>query len=475
MRRTIVEYAAENAAKIPDKIALITPQKSLTYSELFRLARGWANYLTKSGTRKGDVIALRASQTVDYAVQYLGTSLARAVIAPMGKTLSDDALTEAANKISAAKIIYDEKNILDIAEQNFDSQSTINFPSLKDTADIIFTTGTTGASKGVERTQESITAIAENHMLGCEYKNDSVVIVVGPFNHTGAHTQLVASIMKGSSLYILDGTVNLKAFFEALDYPGRVACLLPPSALRVIFQLTGNKIGEYKNKIDFILTESSYLPESDKERLCELLPDSRLYNQYGASEASSMTCFDYNKYRGKIDCVGFPMKNSKVLIVDENHNEIKSSRENPGLVAFTGDTVMKGYVNDYELTQKTLINGIVYSNDLGYIDSDGFVYVIGRRDDVINIGGLKVAPTEVESEALKFERIADCVCIAVPDKISGNALKLLVVADNEVNITKLNSFLLDRLENYKVPKFYERVDKVARTFNGKINRKFYRK
>ena len=136
---------------------------------------------------------------------------------------------------------------------------------------------------------------------------------------------------------------------------------------------------------------------------------------------------------------------------------------------------MKGYVNDPELTAQTLVNGIVYTNDLGYIDEDGFVYVTGRRDDVINVGGLKVAPTEVEAAALEYDGVEDCVCVAVPDNITGSALKLLVVIPSgELQPAKLSAYLASRLEGYKVPKFYERVEKIARTFNGKIDRKAYR-
>ena len=122
-----------------------------------------------------------------------------------------------------------------------------------------------------------------------------------------------------------------------------------------------------------------------------------------------------------------------------------------------------------------LIDGIVYTNDVGYKDDDGFIYISGRKGDVINVGGLKVSPGDVEEAALAFEGIDDCICIAREDKITGQALKLLVVMHPgfTLNSRKISEFLSSRIEAVKVPRFYEQVEKIERTYNGKINRKFY--
>ena len=93
---------------------------------------------------------------------------------------------------------------------------------------------------------------------------------------------------------------------------------------------------------------------------------------------------------------------------------------------------MKGYVNEPQLTREVLIDGIVYTSDMGYIDENGFIYIAGRKGDVINVGGLKVAPTDVEEAALAYDGIEDCICIPVDDAILGKALKLLVVMNKTV-------------------------------------------
>ena len=118
---------------------------------------------------------------------------------------------------------------------------------------------------------------------------------------------------------------------------------------------------------------------------------------------------------------------------------------------------------------------VVYTSDMGMLDADGMLHLTGREDDVINVGGFKVAPTEVEDAALAFPDVEDCVCIPVDHIITGKALKLLVVMKDGKALDRkaLALHLKTRLEPYKIPMLYSQVDKVERTFNGKINRKHY--
>ena len=257
-----------------------------------------------------------------------------------------------------------------------------------------------------------------------------------------------------------------------------IACCLPPAAIRQIFLLTREKIAEFADSIDFIETATSPLSEPDKQTLFRLLPNTRLYNNYGSSESASVCMFNYNAYRNKERCIGKPAVNAKIITLDESHRPVNASKDNPGLIACIGDMNMKGYVNDPDLTSKVMENGAVITSDLGYIDSDGFVYITGRQSDIINVGGLKVAPDEVESAALGYEGIDDCICIAEKNTLTENSLKLLVVSSEKegkgIDLISFRKYMAEKLETYKIPQKIEYVDKIEKTYNGKINRKFYK-
>lgn len=489
MKKSVVQYVSEHAKATPDKPAVITAERTLSYSELFGYVKGYAAFLKKSGVKKGDIVLVRATQDAEYPVIYLGIHLAGGIVTSLERTTPDDGITEVARQIDAKVIIADafetdypalcieRSGVFEKAKANADGDVPV-FPEENDSADILFTTGTTGSSKGVELSHRALVATAENLIYGCEYKENTVIIVPGPLNHANAIRKFFTSMVNGSTIYILKGMTNVKAFFTALDYDcEKIACCLPPAAIRTIFQLTRDRLGNYSDKIDFIESATSPLPEPDKIKLCELLPNTRLYNNYGSSESASVCMYDYNKYKGKDGCIGKAMPNSKIIIVDDSKQEIESSKDNMGLIACIGDVNMKGYVNEPALTKEVLVDGVVYTNDIGYIDEEGFIYIAGRQGDVINVGGLKVAPTEVESAVLGYEGIADCIVIAVEDRITGNALKLLVVLEEgtDFNFRALREYLSKSLEAFKIPTKYEIVDHVERTYNGKINRKFYRK
>ena len=157
-----------------------------------------------------------------------------------------------------------------------------------------------------------------------------------------------------------------------------------------------------------------------------------------------------------------PMKRSLFFITDD------------GVVGCKGKTLMMGYWNDTDATEKVLKDGAIITADLGSIDRKGRLRLYGRRDDVINVGGYKIAPTEVEDIALAFSGVKDCICIEAPHPVVGKVLKLLIVPDVDYNRKDLVNYLKSNLESHKVPVLYDEITEVRRTFNGKIDRKSYR-
>lgn len=490
---SIVEYVSHYAQERPETPAVIVGDRVTTYRELWRLVRGFAYYLQKIvGVRKGDIVLAKASQTTDYMVLYFSSLLSGGIFTPVENTASgegfDRIVKEFAPKLIAVNPgdmesaspwrdrCISNLDVCRIAEQYAgDAENEpFRFPAGNDPAVVMFTTGTTGVSKGVEHTQWSMLAAAENLAANCEMKQGTCYLIPGPMNHAGPLRKSAMTIVRGGTLVIINGMKNMRAIFEAIEQaPGLVGASFVPAAMRVIFAMTGDKLGEYADKIDFIVTDGAVFSEKEKARLCDLLPKTRLYNNYGASEFGNASAYDFNRYPGKRNCVGKPGPYSKIVVVDENRQVIDSSPQNVGLLACMGDVNMKGYWNAPELTAQVMHDGMVCSNDVGYIDEDGFVYLLGRQGDVINVGGLKVAPADVEEMALNHPSIEDCVCIPVDDLISGKAAKLCVVLKpgEALDVKGIRSHLMAHLENFKLPKYIVAVDELPKLYNGKLDRK----
>ena len=487
--KIVADYLYQYAEEQPETIAVVAGKESASYRRLAGLTRGYASYLKEKGLLKGDIVVVKASQTLDFVVAYLAVHTAEGIVVPVEKNVPPTGIQAIARFLGAKMLVSrdaadracEDMLYLDGSTIMSDAQSTVpvefSLPEEDDSSDILFTTGTTGTSKGVELTHSALVKNSEKEINAFRFRRDTVIIVPGPLNHAGNLWKLWTTIINGSTLYLLSGMTDMKGFFDALDYAGnRAGCYLSPSAIRTLFALTGDRIGLYDGKIDFIIAGSSAFPETDRQRLCRLLPGVRLYNGYGSSETCVLCMYEYSKEPGRINCVGKALPNTRVFVVDGDRRIIRSSKDNPGYLACTTDGMMKGYFNAPELTRQVLVDGVAYTNDVGYIDEDGYVCIIGRADDVINVGGLKVAPAEVEEAALSIDGIEDCICVPVPHPISGHTPKLLVVMREgaEFSPKKISAALLDKLEGYKVPTEFAQVERVARTYNGKLDRKAYR-
>ncbi len=275
MRKSIIQYVSEYAKSQADKIAVITKEEQATYADLYQMVNNYASYLQSAGVKKGDVIVARATQSLSYVVLYLSVHLTGGVITSVEKSMPLEEIGKVAKAVGAKYIICEDKTACAGTDAAFIDLSTVGeyskqdvpmkdwaFPGEEDSADILFTTGTTGSSKGVELSHKALVATAENLIYGCGYRKDVVLIVPGPLNHANPIRKLFTTLVNGSTIYILNGMSNLRDFFNALDYPcEHIACCLPPAMIRVIFTLSQDKIGNYADKIDFIESASAPLPE----------------------------------------------------------------------------------------------------------------------------------------------------------------------------------------------------------------------
>ncbi len=486
MKKTVINKIYDLSVNLPNRSALIANNNSITYERLWILVSGFSNYLKINKIHEGSNIIVRCSQTISYIVTYLASQLSGTVFIPTDKNISNNELLSLAQKTECSCIITTDVNLIcsallinsadveKIGQENYCNTVNFNFPYDDFPSDILFTTGTTGASKGVILSHKAVSAVAENLTNCLSMNGNTTLLVNGPLNHAYSLRRVYACLSAGGCTVILDGLVSLKDFFYSLENYSVNALALVPSALRTILKLTGEKISEYKNQILFIESATSPLLESDKESIMKYLPNTDLYNIYGSSESGTVTGYNYKKHPGLVNCVGKPLINSHIIIVDSQRNEIQSSPRNTGFIACKGDINMSGYYKDDDLTNEVMSSGYVYTNDIGYIE-DGFVFITGRLGDVINIGGLKVSPTEVESAVLELDSIVDCICIAKKDSVAGSILQLLYsTRDNEdIDIAYIKNHLRVKLESYKIPRLFERAKEIKHTFNGKPDRKFY--
>jgi acyl-CoA synthetase (AMP-forming)/AMP-acid ligase II len=431
---TLEDYLAQDARLYPEKTAVITRDETLNYAQLWQRVQERAKDFPK-----GQVIAFRTTQNIDFLVTYLAIHLAGSVATPLEKATPDNLFEEISARLSAC-----------------------SYP--EGTADVLYTTGTTGKSKGVMISHRTIVADAENLIAGQGFSHDLVFVIHGPLNHIGSLSKIFPIILQGGTLHILDGLRDADIFFDAFREEGKYATFFVPANIRFLLTFDAQRFAALADKLDFVESGGAPLSHADMLQLCEILPRTRLYNTYASTETGIIATYNYNDGRCLAGCLGHPMPHSRVVITPE------------GMISCQGDTLMSGYIGDPELTATVLRGDTVYMSDYGSIDDEGMLHIGGRESEVINVGGYKVAPTEVEDVAMSIEGIQDCICISAEHRIMGKAVKLLVVMKEGAVFDKktIARYIAARLEPYKVPQLYEQVEKIARTYNGKLDRKHYK-
>ena len=482
MFHSIVEAAFHYAEVNPSKLCIADETENLTYKGFSNRIVTTAEKLKAEGIKSGDRIAVECTQDAQFLIFCLSCHLIGAVFVPLEKNASKervgDIIEETEPKYFICKSDYEVSvPVLKVEEFCGEERETLKenmvFPKAEDVSEILYSTGTTGKAKGIVITNGNNVAIAENIVSGTQMKKDSIELIPMPMSHSHALRTCYANLLNGSSVVIIDGVMRVKKVFELIEKYKVTAFDFAPSGANVLMKLAKKKMKEYSDKIDFIEIGSAVLEEDLKEELCEVFPDSRLYNFYGSTEAGRSCILDFNKTRGKKGCIGRPTKNAEFMITDQNRNKIESHAENPGLLAIAGKMNMKEYFKAPELTKQVMENGFVYTSDLGYIDEEGLVYVLGRMDDVINYNGIKIAPEEIEAQVNKFPGVIDSACVPVKDELSGQIPKVFLSVENKDNFdeTELLKYLSGVIDANKVPKKIEIIDQIPRTSNGKLLRR----
>lgn len=487
MFNSVVQAVFSHAETKKDKICLADEKGSVTYSEYKELILNIAAELQSLGVKEDDKVVIEASQTIDFLATALAVQLIGGVFVPVERNCAWDKTLRIAETAEAVLVVSlkeqesgDIKHLsmASLAENAKEKAQTVSYEfSDRDTVcELLFSTGTTGKEKGIVITNGNNIALAENVMFGVEMEEDNVEMIPSPLNHSHGLRRYYANMVKGATVVLATGVMNVIGFFGLMDKYGVNSMDLVPTALTVLLKLSKGKFADYKDVMRYIQFGSAPLSDGDKETIRTLLPDTHLYNFYGSTESGCICIYDFNDGKDKPKCIGKPTHNAKIVIVDEERKEIGAIENNTGLLASFGGMNMKGYWKDDEETARVMFEGGIYSNDESYFDEDGDIILLGRKGDVINVAGNKVSPDEIEDVVKKMHGVEDCGCIGISDPLKGNTPKLFVQMKKgcAFDSTAIRAFIAGELEPYKVPSVIEEIELIPRSFNGKLLRRALR-
>ncbi len=483
------------AEKYSQKEAIIFKDEKVSFSKLRENVLSLAAGLKEQGVKKGDKVGFYLPNSLEYVYSYLACFCLGAVGVPLDIMLKEDELLSCLNHSETKVLIAQNKPGLDFQKLTSEIQSLVTIVSLdgsitnsvsmdqllkasfddfqlepvdkKAPALIIYTSGTTGEPKGILLNYGHLNGSPEAMKYFVDLSDQDIKLAPIPLSHIGGFIYIQNCIVFGITLVLMERFHPMEFLKNVAEH--KVTCfhIVPPmyNAILTLKQIEKFDLSSLRWVVVFGAPSS---PEI-LERFHKYCPNAKLLNGWGMTETcppNTVTPMDSDN----IASIGKPAPNCEIKIFDESSQELDVGQV--GEIAIRGWVVMDGYYRDDETTNKLMKNGWLYTGDLGRYDEDGFLYIMGRKKEMIKVGGQLVYAPEVEACFYKNDYVAEVAVIGVPDKMKGEVIKAFIVlkADSSLSDLDLREFAREHLANFKVPKFIELRDDLPKNRTGKIDK-----
>lgn len=475
--KTIEEQIFDKVQNIPDKVALISGDTEITYSQLWDYCLCAAEKLNQDyHLKKGDRVILSAAGNIEFVYAYFGVHIAGGICVPIDPDTNQtrfEYIEKSTTPVCVMGLLHNVKKetipFTDVV--NGTSKATYIAPERSQVADILFTTGTTGAPKGVALSYNNLSAAARNINAFIGNTSSDVELLALPVSHSFGLGRLRCSLSKGATVVMLGTFANVKKFFKEMARCQVTMFAMVPASWGFIKKMSGKYIGKFADQLKFIEIGSSFMPVEDKELLMSLLPKTRICMHYGSTEASRSAFMEFHTYKDNLLSIGKASPNVEIKIFTSQGTPAALGEE--GEVCVKGEHVTCSYWNETpERFASDFYDGYFRTGDCGTMDAEGNIYLKSRIKEMINVGGKKVSPMEVEDILNTIPGIKESACIGIPDPgiVLGEVVKAFIVADDNLSDEEIMQQLRPQLEVYKLPVEIERINAIPKTGSGKIQR-----
>ena len=475
--KSIEEQLLAIVQQNPDKVALISGDTQVSYAQMWDYSLRAAYCLSnKYNLKKGDRVILSAAGNIEFVYVYFGVHLAGGICVPIdpdtNQTRFNHILTSATPECVMGSLHNVEQDTIDFVDIiTGEQKADFVAPAMADISDILFTTGTTGAPKGVALSYLNVAAAARNINEYIGNTADDIELLALPVSHSFGLGRMRCALTKGATIVMLGTFANVKKFFGEMKRCNVTIFAMVPASWGFIKKMSGKYIGKFANQLKFIEIGSSFMPIEEKEFLMEQLPKTRICMHYGSTEASRSAFMEFHTYKDNLLSAGHASPNCDIKIFSPEGLPLPNGEE--GEVCVKGEHVTCSYWNETpERFASDFYDGYFRTGDCATMDADGNIYLKSRIKEMINVGGKKVAPMEVEDILNSIPGVKESACIGIPDPglVLGEVVKAFVVADESLTNEEIMEQLRPKLEVYKLPVTIERINSIPKTSSGKIQR-----
>jgi long-chain acyl-CoA synthetase len=506
-------FLEDSVGKFPDKPAFFANGNWHTYQEINSQANQIAHYFIKIGIQKGERVALLIENSIEYVVTYYAILKAGAITVALNtdstakdieyilndcevsllvasqklfrnaKTLFEGKRKEEKGKSwekmvlvwsSLKKIELDQsESEVVLLPSALESMPNTN-PDVRiidlDVASIVYTSGSTGKPRGATLTHLNIVTNTRSIVEYLELTPDDRVMVVLPFYYIYGKSLLNTHFFVGGSVVVDNRFLYPNVVLKTMQEQKATGFSGVPSTFTILLNRSDVRNHKFAS-LRYITQAGGAMAPAVQKEVAEVFSPAKVFIMYGATEASArLSYLDPNELPRKWGSIGKAIPNVDLFVADEHGNPLPVGEH--GEIVARGANLMPGYWNHPEETEKVLRNGLYWTGDIGEMDEEGYIYVVGRSKDMIKVGGNRVSAKEIEEALYEHPMVNEVAVIGVQDDVLGEAVKaFIVVKDGKTDIEdELNIFLKDKIALYKIPKFYEYRDALPKNKSGKIQK-----
>jgi long-chain acyl-CoA synthetase len=505
MKDILVENLAamfkRSAERFSDKTALFFLDKKISYKELYQMSVGLSQGLKNLGIKKGDRVAIFLHNAPEFIVSYFAIIDMEAICVPVNNMLKDRELAfilkDSGAKLIITSIIYSDItnsakigcpdlkhtviidglapntfNFYEIIERSVVKKEDISINS-NETASILYTSGTTGNPKGAMLTHKNFLSNVKSCVSNINVSEKDNFICVLPMFHSFAFTVcILLPLSVGASITIIEHLKPFRRVIRNIIKKNITVFVGIPSIFNILAHMEiphvfTSRILNLIDPLRLCISGASALPV-EVLKAFENKFKVPLLEGYGLTEASPVVSFNPMRGTRKSGSVGLPIEGVKVKVVDDKDRDLDCNQIGELLVK--GENIMKGYFNRDTETQEVIKDSWLYTGDIAKIDEEGYIYILDRKKDMINVRGLNVYPAEIENVLLKHPKIKEAAIVGIADKFKGEVPKaFIVLKENEALIeSEIIKYLRKNLALFKIPKFVEFKQGLPKTATGKI-------
>lgn len=474
--------------QFPDHIAVIEPEKSITYADLNRLVITLAYWLGCQGLAKGDRIGIHLPNSIDYIAIYYACWNANLVPVAFNtfatrhevsnwvencecKIIFSNRLKQKVLSVPVFSLSTDTSGVK-INDQKIeytDTKDNSISTKLNDVATIIYTSGTTGNPKGVTLLHKNLSANVGAIVKSLSIVSDDVFLCVLPFYYSFGNSVLHTHLVAGGTLVLLNQVMYPNEILKAIERYQCTGFAGVPSVYITLIKKTN--ISNYNlSSLRYVTQAGGPLSREFIGKVSHALSGIDFIVMYGQTEASSRISYlPAQLLVTRPESVGIGIEGVAITVEDPDGNECPA--EEKGEICVLGENVMQGYWSNPDATAQVLKDGKLHTGDMGYKDKDGFLYIVGRQSEILKISEHRVSPYEIEEVLLLHEAVEECAVIGCSHSQMGQFAKAYVVKNtDDIVVNQLKKYCQQFLASYKIPKEIEFVDSLPKTSSGKIKR-----